>query len=160
MSRASEFKMLVCAPDSAKNCKKKPFSSFKANCSKKGTKSFDFSFKNCTSNDILSLQNTACPERFRFLRYLRRTVQKIAKDRKKSNFSSFEPNYLKKRGNDFEFFFRDCRSNDTLSPQKNCMSRKIPVCEIFAPEKNSTFSSFEPNYLKKRGNDFEFFLKF
>ena len=80
------------------------------------------------------LKQTACSRRFGFLRYFRRTVQKIAKNRKKSTFSSFKPNYLKKRRNDFEIFFKNCRSNDTLSPQKNCMSRKIPVREIFAPD--------------------------
>ena len=47
---------------------------------------------------------------------------------------SFKPNYLKKRGNDFEFFFKNCSSNEPLSPQKIRMSRKIPVREIFAPD--------------------------
>ena len=79
------------------------------------------------------------------MRYLRGTVQKIAKNRKKSTFSCFKPNYLKKRGNDFEFFFRDCRSNDTLSPQKNCMSRKIPVREIFAPESAKNRKKLQKN---------------
>ena len=35
------------------------------------------------------LKKTACPKGFRFLRYLRRTVQKIAKNRKKTYFFKF-----------------------------------------------------------------------
>ena len=56
------------------------------------------------------------------------------KSQKNTIFSSFKPNYSKKGTTDFESFLKICSSNDTLSPQKNSMSSKIPIREIFAPD--------------------------
>ena len=105
------------------------------------------------------LKKTACPGRFRFLRYLRRTVQKIAKNRKKTVlFQVLSQIFQKKRTNDFTFFFRNCSFNDILSPQKTACPESFrflrylrrTVQKIARNHKNLNFFKIDGKFFKKQ----------